>query len=484
MADKQTEARKIFAGPRIRRLRRDLGLTQVRMAEELGISTSYLNLIERNQRPLTAQLLLKLAETYDIDLKTLAGDEEQQAVAQLQEIFSDPLLAGTEVLQQEIRDIAAASPTAVQALARLYRAYQEAMAGATALAERMADRDSEPLAAEALRFPVDEVRDYYHTKRNHFSELDEAAELLHHKAGMDADEPYIALRAYLKEAHNVQVRIMPVDVMSASLRRYDRHRRTIFLSERLSQSGRLFQLANRAASFELNEIIDQEVKDSGLNPESSAPLFRVGLINYAAAALVMPYNRFLSTAKELRYDVEALGARFTASFEQTAHRLTTMQRPGARGIPFFLIRVDSAGNVSKRFSAGGFHFARSGGTCPRWNLFQAFRIPGQIYTQLIEMPDETTYFSMARTVDRRGGDPTILNQHFVVGLGCEISYANRITYAEPLIGEGAATPTPIGVNCRLCERPDCTQRAFPPLKRKLLIHEHVRGVSPFTFSLE
>lgn len=476
--------RKIFAGPRIKRIRRDLGLSQTRMAEELGISGSYLNLIERDQRPLTAQLLLRLAETYDIDLKALAGDEEQLVMAELREVFADPLFAGSEILQQEIRDVAAASPVLSQGVARLFRAYQEAMSGATAMAERLADRDQEvtpSLGGGTLHLPVEEVRDHFHAKRNHFPELDERAEDLYDAIHKEGDDPYTALRQYLKEKHDVSVAIMPVDVMAASLRRYDRHRKRIQLSERLGYAARIFQLANRIISLECAELLDQEVAASGLEAEGAAPLFRLGLSNYGAAALVMPYGKFLETAKNLRYDVESLCDRFSASFEQVCHRLTTLQRPGARGIPFFLIRVDCAGNVSKRFSAGGFHFARSGGTCPRWNVHEAFRTPGQIYTQIIQLPDETAYFSIAKAVERVGGDPKIPNQTFAVGLGCELSHASRISYAQAYDLDDPAQATPIGVTCRLCERMDCTQRAFPPLRRTLTVHDHVRGVSPFTF---
>jgi len=493
MADFKADSRKIFAGPAIKRLRRELGLTQVRMAEELGISTSYLNLIERNQRPLTAQLLLRLAETYDIDLKSLAGDEEQQAVAQLQEVFSDPVLAGADVMQQELRDLAAASPTAVQAISRLHRAYQDAMASANAMAEHFSDRDLDAPPAvnddihatgTALQFPVEEVRDHFHSKRNHFAEIDDAAEALYEDAKLHKDEPYFALRDYLKSAHNTNVRILPVDVMSATLRRYDQHNKTIYLSERLPYSARVFQLANRAFMLAHEGMIDAEVEASNLDPISAAPLFKIGLANYAAAALMMPYARFHNAAKTLRYDVEALCDRFSAGFEQVAHRLTTMQRRGDRGIPFFLIRVDTAGNVSKRFSAGGFHFARQGGTCPRWNLHEAFRLPGQIFTQAIQLPDGTSYFSISRTVDRVGGDTAIPNQQFVVGLGCELDHAHRLCYGDSMQLDNPKLTTPIGVTCRLCDRVDCTQRAFPPLNRRLTVHDHVRGVSPFTFSLD
>ena len=481
-ADSRPESRRIFAGPRIRRMRLDLGLTQARMAEELGISTSYMNLIERNQRPLTAQVLIRLAEAYEVDLTLLGGDEEAQAAQALSEIFADPAVA-VDIPAHEINDLAAASPMAVQALDRLYRAYQDATQSATVLAEQLSDREDAPLSS-GVRFPVEEVRDIFHDRRNHFTGIDDAAEDLARRIGLGAEDAYVALRSWLDREHGLKVRIAPTDLMSQSLRRYDYHRRTVFLSERLSHTARAFQLAYQIAQLNLTKEVADEVEASPLKDDIARDLMWVALSNYAAAAILMPYDAFLKAANALRYDVEALGDRFSAGFEQVAHRLTTLNRAGAKGIPFFLMRVDGAGNVSKRFAAGGFHFARSGGTCPRWNVHDSFRVPGQIFTQIIQLPDMTTYFSIARTVKRMGGDPKLPNQQLAVCLGCEISYAQRICYADRHNLYDPAQATPIGVNCRLCDRPDCTQRAFPPLSKPLVVNPDVRGVSSFTFKLD
>lgn len=474
--------KKLFVGPRIRRLRRDLGLTQVRMAEELGISASYLNLIERNQRPVSAQILLKLAEVYDIEIRSLAGDDEARAMAELNEVFSDPLFMNAGVTREDIREVATASPAASEAIAALYRAYQEVSANTTPIDAEMADREGRE--TETVRFPVEEVRDFIQGHKNYFPALDEAAEELHAALDLARDEPYGGLSRYLKDKHEVEVRLMPADVMSYSLRRFDRHRRRLMLSELLEPSGRSFQLAYQIALFEQKELMNQIVADSGLQGPEVQRMCRVSLANYFAGALLMPYERFQSAAEELGYDIEFLGRRFSTSFEQTCHRLTTMQRPGARGIPFFLVRVDSAGNISKRFSPGAFHFSKFGGTCPRWNVHDAFRVPGQIYTQLIQLPDNTTYFSIARTVTRAGSSYQEPDQQLAIGLGCEASYAGRLVYAQGYDLDELTGVTPIGVNCRLCERADCGQRAFPPLNRRLLVDETTRSLSPFTFALE
>lgn len=474
--------KKLFAGPRIRRLRRELGLTQARMAEDLGISASYQNLIERNHRPLTAQILLRLAEVYEADLRGLTGNADAAALAALKEVFADPIFSTTNLSDQELQDLVATSPTAANAVAMLYRAYRDIQTSASGLAERITG-DGEAALTTGARFPVEEVRDLFHDRNNHFPELDDAGEALFERAGLATEEPYVALREHLDSEHGVQVRVVPVDIAGSALRRYDYHRRCIFLSEALAQTGRNFQLAFQLALFEAHEIIDRLVAESGLSSEQSRLVCRVGLASYFAGALIMPYARFLGTAETMLYDIEGLGRRFGASFEQVCHRLTTLQRPGARGIPFFLIRVDAAGNVTKRFNSGSFPFARSGGACPRWNVHDVFRIPGQLFTQAIQMPDGATFFSIARTVSRPGWEVREPDQLLSIGLGCEIGYAHRLVYFE---GYDPATlkPTPIGINCRLCERADCYQRAHPPLKARLTVDANIRGKSPFSFAVD
>ena len=475
---------KLFGGARVRRLRKERGLTQARMAEDLGVSTSYLNLIERNQRPITAQLLLKLAETYDLDFKSFSASEEIHALAALNEVFRDPLFEGYQISRQELQDLAHASPEASQALLTLYHAYREATSNATDLAQTIADQDQRA-PSDMRRFPAEDVRDVLRARQNHFPELEEAAEDLVARAQLGRDDIEHALRAYLGEGPSgLGVSVVPVDVLPATLRFYDRHRRRILLSEMLPASGRIFQLACQIALLEHGAVLDRLVAEANLAVEESRRLLRINLANYFAAAVMMPYERFLSAAETLRYDIDILARRFGASFEQVCHRLTTLQRPGARGVPFFMIRVDNAGNVSKRFSAGSFQFARLGGACPRWNVHHAFQTPQQIFTQMIRMPDGETYFSIARTVDRAGAGFPTPDQQLAIGLGCELSYARRLVYADGHNVDNHDAATPIGINCRLCERADCSQRAFPPLNRRLVVDENRRELSPFTFSVD
>jgi len=476
----EIKQKKIFAGPRIRRLRREQGLSQSQMASELGFSTSYLNLVERNQRPVSAQFLLRLAEVYDIELTAFAGTDEARAFADLSEVLADPMFKGLSLSRSEMQDMADAAPRAVDAFTLIYKSFQQARQSASELSSQVAERGGTDAESS---FPVDEVRDFIHDHKNHFPELDEAAETLHEDLGLQRDDAFMVLSGRLDEEHGIRVRIMPHEVMPETLRHFDQHRRQLLVSEMLDASARVFQLAFQLAMLEFKSMIQRIGDTRDWQTEEARRLVRISLGNYFAGALLMPYRRFLENAKSLRYDIEHLGRRFGTSFEQVTHRLTTLQRPGERGIPFFFIRVDKAGNISKRFSAGRFHFSRFGGTCPLWQVHDTFTTPGRIVSQIIRMPDDTTYFSVARTVRRVGalyGEP---EQQLAIGLGCDIAYARELVYAK---GHDLEQPdaTPIGANCRLCERPACPQRANPPLTRNLVLDERSRGISAYRFSQE
>ena len=357
----QIAGKKLFVGPRFRRIRQQLGLSQTQIAEGLGISPSYINLIERNQRPVTAQILLRLAETYDLDLRDLATADEDRFFAELNEIFSDPLFRQIDLPKQELRDLAELCPGVTHALQRLYAAYTEARHGETLVAAQMADRD------EGSRFeanPIERVRDLIEANRNYFGELEQAAETLRDELNVPAEGLYAALATRLREKHSIVTRIMPVDVMRETLRRFDRHRRQLLISELVDAPSRTFQLAFQIGLSECGSHIETIIGRAGTLDDTPRRLYRITLANYFAACVMMPYQAFHAAAEALSYDVQVLAQRFNAGFEQVCHRLTTLQRPNARGIPFFLLRVDNAGNVSKRFSSGTFPFSKFGGTCP------------------------------------------------------------------------------------------------------------------------
>jgi XRE family transcriptional regulator, fatty acid utilization regulator len=481
----RTSAQKIFAGTRLRRLRRDLGLSQVQMASGLEISPAYLNLLESDQRPVSAQLLLKLADAYNVNLKGLTGDEGARTLVDLKELFSDPLLEAYSPSAQDLFELQNASPVVTQALITLYRSYRSACDRINGLAERIAGLGSD-IRTENGAYPVEEVRDFFAFHRNHFPEIETAAGAFWDQALSGAETVAIGLRSHLKTRHSTTVQVMPVEFMEQLLRRYDRHSNRLFLTEALPLPARNFQIAyhigltDHSATFD--QLIDAHAASKGIVISAdSRRLLRISLANYFAGAVLMPYGRFLKVAETKRYDIELLAQRFDVSYEQVCHRLTTLHRVGNQGVPFFFIRVDPAGNISKRLGAGGFHFARFGGACPRWNLHEAFRSPGKIITQIIETPDRSRYFSVARTVDGLGGGYHVPSPQMAIGLGCEISQAHRLVYSDGWDLTDLKRVTPIGMTCRLCERTGCSQRAFPPLSRTLILDESLKTLSPFMF---
>lgn len=464
--------RKLFLGGRLKRLRRDLALTQTAMAVDLGVSPSYLNHIERNQRPVSAQLLLKLAETYDVDLRTLGQSAGPASEAELAEAFADPVFQGLAVPRHEIVQLAEDQPAAADALLRLYRAF----------ADRRA-RDGSETGADPDDRPTDRVREYVQGRRNHFPELDVLGEALADALIAAAPgEPFeTRARARLHTAHGLSVRTLPAEVMVEWTRRYDPHRKRLLLSETLGPASRAFAVAFQLALSEHDAELTALAEAAGTPDDQTRRLLKVSLTNTLAAAILMPYAAFQAAAEETGYDLARLQARFGVSFEQAAHRLTTLSRPTARGVPFFLMRVDQAGNISKRFASSAFPFSRFGGACPRWRLHSAFRTPGRIVTQIIETPDGRRWFTLARTVDRQGHDAFTEGHDLAIGLGCELKYASRLMYARGL-DLAAPEVTPIGPACRLCHRHPCAERAAPPIDRALMVDDWAKSISPYPFA--
>lgn len=465
---------KIFAGARLRRLRRERGMTQAEAAAALGLSASYLNLLERNQRPVTARVLLSLADAFDVDVRAFAQESDKQLLADLREAAADPLLAGMELDRIELHELSEAHPRVAEAFARLYQSYRETNAATADLASRI----SGPGAAHGGPGAVlESVRDALDARQNHFPELEAAAEALIEQAAIRPRLCEAALSRHLLERHGFAVRILDEAIMAGARRRLDFHGRRLLLSEALAPGSRSFNMAVVLASLELGETLDALCESASLPSDEARKLYRIGLANYFAGAVHMPYAETLKTAEETRYDVDRLQRRFEVSFEQVCHRLTTLQRPGARGLPFFMIRVDQAGNVSKRFGGGIMPFARSGGGCPKWNLYDALSRPDHLLVQAFELPDGKRNLSIARGQV----SPAPIGQRPVIhaiALGCDWAHAEKIVHADGLEGSRVQ---PVGIACRLCEREDCAQRAFPPLNRKLHMDLHQLRASPYSF---
>ena len=462
-------------GAKIRGLRRREDLTQVDLAQRLGISPSYLNLIENNRRPLTAQMLLKLAQIFQLDIRVFAGGDDARLQHELLEAFGDPMFDGFALTNTDLRELAVGSPNLTRAVLTLYRAYQAARETAQSVAERISGADHAG-GVDLSRLPPEEVSDFIQRHMNYFHELEEGAEALRRDADVDADV-YGALVRYLEVRHKIQVRVVKVGDERKAMRRYDPSSRVLSLSEVLPPRSRRFQLAHQVGLITQSAVLDRMAHDPSLTTPDSMALARVALANYFASAVLMPYQPFLDAARAERYDVELLAHRFQASFEQVCHRLTTMRRPGQEGVPLHFLRIDIAGNISKRFSGDGIRFARFSGACPRWSVHSAFLTPGMIRVQLSRMPDGTTYFCIARTVRSDRGGYHVPHTVHAIGMGCEVSHAKELVYADGVDLEHREAVVPVGVTCRTCDQMDCEQRVVPPLTYPLRIDENVRGVS-------
>jgi hypothetical protein len=441
------------------------------MAAELGVSPSYLNHLERNQRPVTAQVLLKLAENYDVDLKSFAaGSGEGTGAAQLGEIFADPMFAGLAVPRYELVEVADNAPAVADALARLYAALVEQ--------RRRPAGEGEAVETTTLS-PQDWVRDHIQASRNHFPYLEEAAET---QAGAFGDPLSIAepMRRRLKEGFGIEVRIVPPELLDGASQHHDLHRKRLLLSALLRAESRTFAIAYQLALVEFRPLLEHMVEAAAPPDAPTRKLLHMSLANYAAGAVMMPYAPFLAAAEAHRYDLDRLCALFGASAEQVAHRLTTLNRANARGIPFFMLRVDSAGNISKRFAGEAFPFSRYGGTCPRWNLHRAFQTPDRVVTQIVETPDGQRFFTLSRTVSRAVRLDPREDSPLAIGLGCDLKYAPRLACAD---GLDLASPQAIAIGpaCAICPRIRCPQRAAPPAGRTLTVEVGRKTVSPYPF---
>jgi predicted transcriptional regulator/transcriptional regulator with XRE-family HTH domain len=468
---------KTFVGSRVRQLRSERGFSQAALAQMLDISPSYLNQIEHDVRPLTVAVLLRITEVFGVDATFFAAQDDTRLVAELREVAMDRDV-GIDVDVSEIADIVNTHPTLARAVVNLHRRYRLATTQlAAATEDRFSDGSGFSSGSGSITMPHEEVRDYFYERQNYLHELDTAAEDLTIRTGMHRADLARELSERLSAVHDVRI-VKRIGRGDNVLHRFDAETKTLEISGHLSSGQYVFKLAVELAYLEFGELIDSMVADGKFTSAESRTLARLGLANYFAAATVLPYRQFHEVADNFRYDVERLSAYYSVSYETIAHRLSTLQRPSMRGVPLSFVRVDRAGNMSKRQSATGFHFSSSGGTCPLWNVYETFANPGKILVQIAQMPDGRHYMWVARTVERRASRYGQPGKTFAIGLGCELRHAHRLVYSEGL-DLSSEVGTPIGAGCRVCERDNCPQRAFPALGRALDLDEHRSTVSPY-----
>ena len=472
-------------GGKLRRVRQERRLTQAQMAAELGISPSYLNLIESNRRPVTARILVQIADKLKIEIGQLAEGDDQRLTSELMEALSDPVFEEHDVKVSDVRELVATLPSVGRALLALYRSHllQDGMA-----VPNPSTNGDAPAENALSALPSEEVSEFIQLRQNHFPELEHAAEKLWQENDISLHTLQQDMIRVLSQRHSVQVEIVPADRMPMMLRHYNPLTRRLVLSEMLAPPSRTFQLAHQIAGLGLRTLLEDLAAGGRLTSAASTALARSALANYFAGAVMMPYRRFIEAARQSRYDIEVLQARFGVSFEQVCHRLTTLRRPGDEGVPLHLIRVDIAGNISKRFSLSGIQMARFGAACPRWNVYDAFATPGMLRVQVSRMPDGQTFFCVARTISsvrygaHRGGLPQRVEK-LAIGLGCAIRHAREIVFSDGLHLDDPQIVTPIGVSCRTCPRTDCPDRASPSISQKLEIDDNSRGISPYMVNM-
>jgi predicted transcriptional regulator/transcriptional regulator with XRE-family HTH domain len=462
---------RLFAGHELRALRLRGGLSQATMAERLALSVSYLSQLENDDRPVTPAVTEALARAFPIDWGASRTDDVESRLAAMREAMADPLFAGEPVGADLLHRMVEQQPLFADRFVRLHNAYRRSDERLQLVDDRIASG-----VPGDDRLPWEEVRDWFHEAGNYVDTIDRAAELLAQE--LDAQPlPETLIAHCLKARHGIDM-VSSTDE-SGTMRRFDRARGLLTIGASLPAETRRFMIAHQLALIEFRPLIDAVARQAKLRSTEAYNLLAVGLANYAAGALLMPYDRFRETARATRHDIDRLCQRFGVSFEQACHRLSTLQRPGARGIPFFFCRVDMAGNITKRHSATRLQFARFGGACPLWIVHEAVAIPDRILVQLAEMPDGVRYVSMAKGLVKPSGSFTRAPRRFAVALGCEADHAREFIYADALDLANPGAATPIGVSCRLCPRESCDQRAFPPADRSILVDADIRNVVPY-----
>ena len=465
-------ARKVFAGARLRALRSQHKLTQSELAARLDISASYVNQLESNQRPLTASVMLALANAFNLDLSELMTDASDRLVADLREALADPVFGDSVPNLQELKTVAANAPDMARAILQVYESYRKTN-------ERLASVDaalsSDPQSG--IQTAYEEVRDFFHYADNYIDPLDRAAEALAAELGEFGPDRLRQLIEHCADMHTIRVVLTPPaegDAMS----RFDRTNRELWVNSRLEPSTQFFQIAAILGGLEQATLLGQLLDDANFKTAEARSIARMGLTNYFAGALQMPYGAFLKAAEAYRYDIEELGHVFSASLEQVSHRLSTMQRPRERGVPFFFARVDAAGTITKRHSATALQFARFGGACPLWNVHRAFEARGEIIRQLAETPDGNRYLCLAWSSEKRSGGYQGITRRYAYALGCEISHAGRTVYGRD-VDIARTAFDPIGISCRICERRNCHQRSVPPIAATIAVSPDRRSIVPY-----
>jgi predicted transcriptional regulator/DNA-binding Xre family transcriptional regulator len=461
-------------GPKIKAFRRQLGLQANKLAEDLSISPSYLNLIEAGKRKIDGDLLLKICERLNIDLSHLNAKSDINLENTISEILDDKLFEDLDILAPEVKDLVSANPKIGKAIVRLgdilKKKDHELINKIEKISGKIVDNRKNS-------FPGEVISDFLQEQKNYFPKLEEFANKVFQKIQIDNRTRYLSLCEYLKTEYSITVKDVIPEENKPFSKIYNKQNKELLLSDYSSLETKKLHAASQIAQLGAMKEVDYYLSKFSFPTLESKNLTKVALLNYCGAAILMPYKPFHTECKKLKYDLELLQNTFATSFEQVAHRVTCLQDPKLPGIPFHMLRVDMAGNISKRFSLSGIEIPRYGGACPRWNVYSAFTRPGVMQVAVSKMTNGEKYVCIARTVEKGIGRYGQAKSILSIGLGCDAKYAKDFVYTQNLNIQDKQNEIPIGVSCRTCDRLDCSQRAFPPLHKKFDVDINSRGVS-------
>ena len=463
-------------GFKIKNTRRKLGVSQADLSEKLGISSSYLNLIESGKRNVNVDLLLKVSDILNIELKDLSKKEDANLYHDALDLLGDNIFEDLDITNIEVKDLSNNNPLIAKALIRLGDFYKK---GNKEIYSKVESISVDNIAKSKSSFPGEAVSDFLQKYNNYFQELEDYAIKVFKSVNSKNKTRYVLLIDYLKNKHKVDVEDIIPSEKDNFTKKYDHNKKKLYLLDYLTLETKKLYAASQIVQLEAMDIIEKQLDDFAFQNEESKNLTIVALVNYTAAAILMPYELFFNECKKHRYDLELIQHTFATSFEQVAHRVTCLQNPKMKGIPFHMLRTDIAGNISKRLSLSGIQIPRYGGACPRWNIHSAFITPGKIHAAVSKMTDGEKYVCIARTVEKGIGRFGVYRSMVSIGLGCEAKYAKDFVYSDQLNLKDDKAAIPIGVNCRTCTRLDCQQRAFPPINKKFKIDLNKRGISVY-----
>ena len=463
-------------GHKIRTKRRKLGISQIQLSKKLLISASYLNLIESGKRKVNVDLLLKLSSEIGIEISDISKKIDTNLYQNLMDLLGDNLFENLDITNFEIKDLVNTNPLIAKALIKLGDNYKQKKQDILSKVENISGKF---IDSRKNSFPGEVVSDFIQENENYFPKLEDFASNFFKEIKTNSRIGYSSICEYLIRKHGIEVKDVVPDESKPFTKQFDPIKKIFILSDYLSLESKKIYAAAQVAQLEAGNIIDEYLDSFSFPNEESKKLSKVALLNYTGAAIIMPYKPFYEECIKQRYDVELLQNTFATSFEQVAHRITCLQDPKMKGIPFHMLRADIAGNISKRFSLSGIEIPRYGGACPRWNIYAAFTMPGKINAAVSKMPNGEKYVCIARTVEKGVGKHGMFKSLLSIGLGCQSKYAKDFVYADSLNLNDKKTETPIGVNCRTCDRMDCQQRAFPPLHKKFDIDLNKRGISVY-----